>query len=71
MPQEITRDLLEKIDAEFEYRIPTDEWGTFRVGGSISHFTKFDQKIRGGETFSASRTARRDASVVRGPALIA
>jgi iron complex outermembrane receptor protein len=44
------------IDAEFEYRIPTDDWGTFRVGGSISHFTKFDQKIRGGETFSVLKS---------------
>jgi len=47
---------IQGIDADVNYRIPTDSAGTFTVGGSISHFTKFDQKIRGGETFSVLNT---------------
>ena len=40
------------IDATVDYELPTETMGTFSVGGSISYFTKFDQKIKGGNWFS-------------------
>jgi iron complex outermembrane receptor protein len=40
------------IDATADYEIPTETMGTFSVGGSISYFTKFDQKLKGGPWFS-------------------
>jgi iron complex outermembrane receptor protein len=48
--------IIQGIDAEAEYRWQTDSLGTFHVGGSISRFTKFDQKIRGGQWFSVLNT---------------
>jgi iron complex outermembrane receptor protein len=47
---------IQGIDADATYVIPTDAWGEFHVGGSISYFTKFDQKIKGGATFSVLNT---------------
>ena len=47
---------IQGIDADFSYRLPTDAYGVFRASGSISYFTKFDQKIRGGSTFSVLNT---------------
>jgi iron complex outermembrane receptor protein len=42
---------IQGIDASFEYSIPTDSLGTFNVGGAITHFTRFDQKLKGGQEF--------------------
>ena len=47
---------IQGIDASASYRIPTQALGTFTIGGSISYFTKFDQKIKGGATFSVLNT---------------
>jgi iron complex outermembrane receptor protein len=48
--------IIQGIDAEASYTLTTDNLGDFRVGGSISRFTKFDQKIRGGQWFSVLNT---------------
>ena len=37
------------LDINAEYRIPTDSFGTFTVGGNMSYFTKFDQNFGKGE----------------------
>ena len=34
---------IEGIDAGFQYVYPTDEWGTFKVGDSITEFVSFNQ----------------------------
>ena len=47
---------IQGIDADFNYRVQTASAGTFRVGGSVSYFTRFDQKLRGGDTFSVLNT---------------
>src|SRR5690606_31342143 len=47
---------IQGIDADFSYRLPTDAYGVFRASGSISYFTKFDQKIRGGSTYTVLNT---------------
>jgi iron complex outermembrane receptor protein len=47
---------IQGIDADVHYAFPTENFGAFRVAGSISYFTKFDQKIKGGETFSVLNT---------------
>jgi iron complex outermembrane receptor protein len=44
------------IDADARYDIPTTKAGTFRVGGSMTYFTKFNQNIAGGPTFSVLNT---------------
>ena len=47
---------IQGIDASTSYDIPTKRLGTFHLGGSISYFTKFDQNIKGGPTFSVLNT---------------
>lgn len=47
---------IQGIDAEANFRFPATRFGTFHVGGSASYFTRFDQKIRGGTTFSVLNT---------------
>jgi iron complex outermembrane receptor protein len=47
---------IQGIDANVDYRIEAGSAGAFRVGGSISYFTRFDQKLRGGKTFSVLNT---------------
>jgi iron complex outermembrane receptor protein len=44
------------IDAMFNYRMTTDTMGIFTVGGSITHFTKYDQDF-GGDVFSVLNTS--------------
>jgi iron complex outermembrane recepter protein len=44
------------IDANANYDIPTDSAGTFRVGASVTYFTKFDQSIAGSPRFSVLNT---------------
>jgi outer membrane receptor protein involved in Fe transport len=36
------------VDADARYDVPTAAAGTFRVGGSMTYFTKFNQNIAGG-----------------------
>jgi iron complex outermembrane receptor protein len=43
---------IQGIDASVNYEMETDAAGMFTVGGSITHFTKFDQFIGGPPTFS-------------------
>jgi iron complex outermembrane receptor protein len=47
---------IQGIDANVDYRLEAGSAGAFRVGGSISYFTRFDQKLRGGKTFSVLNT---------------
>lgn len=47
---------IQGIDAGATYRIPAGNLGAITVGGSITYFTKFDQKIKGGKTFSVLNT---------------
>jgi iron complex outermembrane receptor protein len=47
---------IQGIDADVNYVVPTDQFGDFRLGGSITYFTKFDQFIKGGPTFSVLNT---------------
>jgi iron complex outermembrane receptor protein len=44
------------VDADLRYDIPTAVAGTFRVGGAMTYFTKFNQNIAGGPTFSVLNT---------------
>lgn len=44
------------IDAQFSYRIPTDNLGQFIVGASMTYFTKFDQDF-GDDAFSILNTS--------------
>jgi iron complex outermembrane receptor protein len=44
------------IDANANYDIPTDRAGTFRIGASVTYFTKFDQSIAGSPRFSVLNT---------------
>jgi len=43
---------IQGIDASGSWRFPTDSLGAFTVGGNVTYFTKFDQKLKGGPTFS-------------------
>jgi iron complex outermembrane receptor protein len=43
---------IQGIDASADYQLPETPIGVFSLGGSISYFTKFDQKIKGGQWFS-------------------
>ena len=45
------------IDAQVNYRIPTDNYGTFRLSDSLTYFTKFDQNFGGGTSFSVLNTS--------------
>ncbi|MDO6414335.1 TonB-dependent receptor [Sphingomonas sp. BIUV-7] len=47
---------IQGLDASANYDIPTQNAGTFHLGGSITYFTKFDQNIKGGATFSVLNT---------------
>lgn len=47
---------IQGIDANANWEIPTSSFGTFNVGGSVTYFTKFDQFIKGGPTFSVLGT---------------
>jgi len=42
---------IQGVDASFNYRIPTDSFGEFNVGGAITRFTRFNQKLKGGQEF--------------------
>jgi iron complex outermembrane receptor protein len=44
------------VDADARYDIPTDKFGIYRVGGSVTYFTKFNQNIAGGPNFSVLNT---------------
>ncbi len=44
------------IDAQAQYRIPTDSFGTFTIGASLTYFTKFDQDF-GDNAFSILNTS--------------
>lgn len=44
------------IDAQFNYRIPTSNVGTFTLGASMTYFTKFDQDF-GGDVFTILNTS--------------
>lgn len=47
---------IQGIDASANYDVPTDRAGTFHIGGSITYFTRFDQSLKGGSTFSVLNT---------------
>jgi len=47
---------IQGIDADVSYRFETQSAGTFTIGGSISYFTKFDQRIADSPTFSVLNT---------------
>jgi iron complex outermembrane receptor protein len=47
---------IQGIDAQADYKIPTESMGTFNIGGSVTRFTKFDQFIKGGPKFSVLGT---------------
>jgi iron complex outermembrane receptor protein len=44
------------LDGNFNYDIPTNAAGNFRVGATITYFTKFDQSIAGSPRFSVLNT---------------
>jgi iron complex outermembrane receptor protein len=46
---------IQGIDMDGEYSFTTD-YGTFKIGAYVSRFTKFDQNIGGGPTFSVLNT---------------
>jgi iron complex outermembrane receptor protein len=46
---------IQGLDMDASYQLDTDA-GSFRIGGSLSHFLKFDQNIGGGPTFSVLNT---------------
>jgi len=39
------------IDATVEYVLPTDDLGTFQIGGAITEFLRFKQHLAGGQAF--------------------
>jgi iron complex outermembrane receptor protein len=45
------------IDAQVNYRLLTDSFGTFRLSESLTYFTKFDQNFGGGTSFSVLNTS--------------
>lgn len=47
---------IQGIDASADYRLATETAGTFSIGAAISYFTKFNQNIGGGPTFSVLNT---------------
>ena len=44
------------IDADLRYRFSTAGLGAYRAGVSVTHFTKFDQSIKGSPLFSVLNT---------------
>ncbi|HVI31445.1 TonB-dependent receptor domain-containing protein [Phenylobacterium sp.] len=48
---------IQGIDFMFQYRIPTDSLGTFRIGDALTYFTRFDQNFGGGSSFSVLNTS--------------
>ena len=44
------------IDADLHYNFPTANAGLFRAGLDLTYFTRFDQSIAGGPTFSVLNT---------------
>ena len=44
------------IDADLHYNVPTANVGVFRAGLDLTYFTRFDQSIAGGPTFSVLNT---------------
>jgi iron complex outermembrane recepter protein len=44
------------IDADANYKFPTDRAGTYRAGVAVTYFTKFDQSIAGSPRFSVLNT---------------
>ena len=47
---------IQGVDADAYYDFPTANWGTYRAGGSLTYFTKFNQNIAGGPSFSVLNT---------------
>ena len=47
---------IQGLDASANYDISTDRAGTFHIGGSVTYFTRFDQSLKGGPTFSVLNT---------------
>jgi iron complex outermembrane receptor protein len=47
---------IQGVDADAHYDFPTVNWGTYRAGGSVTYFTKFNQNIAGGPNFSVLNT---------------
>jgi iron complex outermembrane receptor protein len=47
---------IQGIDADAHYDFPTANLGTYRVGGTVTYFTKFNQNIAGGPTFKVLNT---------------
>jgi iron complex outermembrane receptor protein len=39
------------LDMVFDYRLPTDEWGTYNFGVTATHFLEFKQHLAGGQEF--------------------
>jgi iron complex outermembrane receptor protein len=54
--QNILNLTIQGIDADFNYRHSFFGDSTLRLGGSVTYFTKFDQNILGGPTFSVLNT---------------
>jgi iron complex outermembrane receptor protein len=54
--QNILNLIIQGIDASWNWKFPGTSIGTFNFGGSFTHFTKFDQFILGGATFSVLGT---------------
>jgi len=47
---------IQGVDADAYYNFPTVNLGTYRAGGSVTYFTKFNQNIAGGPNFSVLNT---------------
>lgn len=44
------------IDASIDYRLRTDDAGTFRIGAAMTRFLRFDQRLKGGQKYSILNT---------------
>jgi iron complex outermembrane receptor protein len=47
---------IQGVDADAHYDFPTANLGTYRAGGTVTYFTKFNQNIAGGPNFSVLNT---------------
>jgi iron complex outermembrane receptor protein len=47
---------IQGVDADAHYTYPTVNAGIYRIGGSVTYFTKFNQNIAGGPNFSVLNT---------------
>lgn len=48
---------IQGIDASVDYTYHTDNWGTFRAGGSLTQFLSFQQAYAGGPKFNILNTS--------------